>query len=203
MTIALEWPTQLQAVWSDDLADYTAAIATMWAEVEQYQSDPTNDIVSWQVLFDVDLAPLQALPWLAQCVGERLMVGFDEATSRDWIRQSPNWSRGTEQGIVNAIKRTLTGPQTVQFGTRTHLDGTVDVDCIAILTYASQTPNPEQVRNQLRRVVPADIIWEYDVVDGATWELVQGNTTDWTNLEATYGPRWADVAGAQPGFNVW
>jgi hypothetical protein len=203
MSVALDWPPELTPIWSDDLGDYVAAIASMWAEVEVYQADPANDVVAWQTLFDVDIAPLSGLPWLAQCVGERLPIGIDEAGARDWIVQSPNWSRGTEQGIVSAVKRVLLPPATVQFGSRMHLDGTVDVDCVAVLTYASQTPDPQLVRNQLRRTVPADIVWEYDVQDGATWELVQGNTTDWANLEATYGPKWADVAGAQPGFNVW
>lgn len=203
MTIALEWPTQLAPIWTDDLGDYVAAIATMWSEVEQYQADPDTDAVNWQALFDVDVAPMAALPWLAQCVGERIMVGFTEQQARDWIVSAPNWSRGTEQGIVDAIKRLLIPPATVQFGTRMRLDGTVDDDYIAIVTYATQTPDAQAVRNTLRRTVPADIVWEYDVLDAATWELVEAGMADWAELESTYGPTWHDVGGAKPGYNVW
>jgi hypothetical protein len=203
MTIALDWPTQLQPIWTDDLGDYVAAIATMWNEVEQYDADPDNDVVAWQALLDVDIAPLAALPWLAQCVGDRVPVGLDEDAARDWVRASPNWSRGTPQGIADGVKRLLTGTQTVQFGVRMKLDGSPHDDYIAIITYATETPDPQRVRNELRRTVPADIVWEYDVIDAATWTLVEAGMADWVELQTTYGPRWHDVAGAKPGFNVF
>lgn len=95
MTIAADWPTQLQPVWTSDLADYVAAIASMWTEVEQYQADPDTDTVTWGALLDVDIAPMAGLPWLAQCVGERVPVGYTDAQARDWIRNSPEWVRGT------------------------------------------------------------------------------------------------------------
>jgi hypothetical protein len=204
MSIALDWPGQLQPVLTSDLADYAAAIASMWGEVEMFiDGNSDSDTIGWQALFDVDLCPLIALPWLAQCVGERLPVGIDEASSRDWIKLNPRWLRGTEQAIVNAVKRLLTGPATVQFGTRQHVDGTVDVDCIAVLTYASQTPDQVAVQRALRDNVPADIIWEYACVDIAIWSLVEAGMASWTQLQTTYGPKWSNVAGSQPGFNVW
>ena len=204
MSIAVDWPTQLQPILTSDLTGYCAAIASMWQEVEPFiDDDPANDIVGWQALFDVDLCPMLALPWLAQCVGERLPVGIDETAARDWIKLSPRWMRGTEQAIVNSVKRLLTGPQTVQFGVRMHLDGTPDVDCIAVLTYASQTPDPVAVQRALRDNVPADIIWEYASVDIATWALVESGMDSWTELQTTYGPKWSNIAGSQPGFNVW
>ena len=59
------------------------------------------------------------------------------------------------------------------------------------------------MRNTLRRTVPADIVWEYDVLDAATWALVEAGMADWAELESTYGPTWHNVGGAQPGYNVW
>jgi len=203
MSIAVDWPLQLTPWWTDELGDYVAAIATMWNEVELFDDDPTNDVVGWQALFDVDLCPMIALPWLAQCVGDRIPVGYTEDQARDWIRLSPNWSRGTEEGIVNAVKRQLTGNQTVQFGARRKLDGTVDPDYIAIMTYTSETPDQAAVTQALRRNVPADIVCEYQTLAGATWALVEGGGPTWSALEGSYGPTWGDVAGAQPGFNVW
>jgi hypothetical protein len=203
VTIAADWPAQLAPLLTSDLTAYTNAIASMWGEVEQFEDDPANDIVGWQALFDVDIAPMIALPWLAQCVGERLPVGIDVDAARDWIRLNPRWMRGTEQAIVNAVKRCLTGPATVQFGQRMHLDATVDVDCVAVLTYTSQTPDQGAVQRALRDNVPADIVWEYACVDGATWALVQAGMSSWTQLQTTYGPKWSNVAGSTPGFNVW
>jgi len=203
-TIYDDWSDQLQPWWSDDLLDYVSAIASMWDQVEIFiEDDPDNDVVAWQALLDVDIAPLIALPWLAQCVGERLPVGMDEESARNWIRLAPNWIRGTPAGIVAAVKRHLTGTQTVQFAERMKLDGTPDDDTIAIVTYAEETPNQEAVLQALRRNVPADIVIEYDVIAQATWALVQAGMADWAELQSTYGPTWAKVAGAKPGFNVW
>lgn len=202
MTIADDWPTQLQAIWSDDLADYVAAIATMWAEVEQYADDPANGVVNWQGLFDYTTAPFAALPWLAQCVGDRLPVGLGDADARNWITRSPNWSRGTPAAIVDAVKRLLTGSQTVLMAQRAHLDLTADVDCVAVMTYANETPDTQAVMNALRRNVPADIVVEYQLATDTTWLMIQPGRT-WAQLESTYGPTWGDVRNARPGFNPW
>jgi hypothetical protein len=202
-SIVNTWPPQLQPWMTVDLFDYTNAIANMWAQCDVYLEDPDNDIVAWQALFDVDLAPFNGLPWLAQCVGERIPVGFNDAQARDWIKTSPKWSRGTPQGIVDAVKRVLTGAQVVQFAERMKLDGTYDDDTIAVMTYASQTPDPNLVRNALRQNVPADIVWQYQETAHATWALVEAGMSSWTQLESTYGPTWANVSGSTPGFNVW
>ncbi len=91
----------------------------------------------------------------------------------------------------------------MQFGAQQKLDGTVDVDYVAVLTIRVADLDRQAVRNTLRRTVPADIVWEYDVVDAATWALVEGGMDSWTQLEDTYGPTWHDVGGAKPGYNVW
>ena len=202
MTIALDWPTQLQPIWTDDLGDYVAAISTMWTEVEQYQADPANDIVNWQALFDIDIAPFAGLPWLAQCVGERIPVGYDDTQARDWIRNSPKWIRGTPQGIFNAVKRVLAPGAVLLMNERHKLDGTYDVDWLALITYASQTPDVALVEQALRRNVPADIMIDYDLAAGATWGVVAGSAASWSEVLATY-PTWTDVQGAFPGYVVW
>lgn len=202
MTIAADWPTQLQPIWTGDLAEYVAAIASMWNEVEVYEADPGNDITAFQALLDVDLANLSALVWLAQCVGDRVPVGYTEEQARAWVKQLPNWNRGTPAAIVAAVQRVLTGGQAVLYRWRSHADGTVDPDCIAILTYASETPDQQLVENALRRNVPADIIFEYQCVAGATWALVQPSHT-WATFQTANGPTWGDVRNQHPEFNPW
>jgi hypothetical protein len=202
MTIAADWPTQLSPILTGDMTAFINSVAVMWAEVEPYQADPSNDVVSWQPLLDVDLANLQALMWLAQCVGDRVPVGFTEDQARAWVKATPNWNRGTPAAIVASVKRVLTGSQTVLYRWRSHLDLTFDVDCVAVQTYASETPDPQIVRNQLRRNVPADIIVEYQCVAGATWSVFTPGLT-WAQFRTNYGPTWANVRNQQPGFNPW
>jgi hypothetical protein len=202
MTIALDWPTQLQPIWSDDLSDYVAAIASMWQEVELYQADPDNDVVSWQALLDIDIAPFAALPWLAQCVGERIPVGYDDAQARDWIRNSPTWIRGTPQGIWNAVKRVLVPNATLMMRERHKLDGTTDPDWLAVLTYAYQTPDVALVRRALRLNVPADIMVDYQLASAATWGGIHSSSATWGAVKATY-PTWSAVQGSFPGYVTW
>jgi hypothetical protein len=202
MTVALDWPTQLQPIWSDDLGDYVAAIATMWTEVELYQADPANDVASWQVLLDIDRAPTAALPWLAQCVGERLMVGHDDAVARDRIRNSPTWIRGTPQGIWNAVKEALAPGAQLMMRERHKLDGTFDVDWLALQTYASGTPDETLVRRALRATVPADIMVDYQLATAATWATVIASSATWGAVKATY-PTWGDLQGSFPGYITW
>ena len=202
MTIAADWPTQLQPVWTSDLADYVAAIASMWTEVEQYQADPDTDTVTWGALLDVDIAPMAGLPWLAQCVGERVPVGYTDAQARDWIRNSPEWVRGTPQGVWDAVRRVLAPGALMMMRERHKLDGTMDVDWIALITYAAQTPDVVMVRNALRRTVPADIMIDYALADGAIWGAISGSVGSWDEVKATY-PTWADVQGSYPGYVTW
>jgi hypothetical protein len=204
MTIYDDWAEQLAPWMTPDLDNFIRAISGMWSQIEVYiDDDPDNDIVAWQPLLDIDIAPLGGLPYLAQYVGERLPVGLNESQARDWIRLSPNWQRGTPQGIVNAVKRHLTGTQTVMMGEQMKLDGTFDVDTVSIATYAEETPDQNVILDVLRRNVPADLLYEYEAVPQATWAIVEGGMDSWAELQTTYGPTWAGVSGAKPGFNVW
>jgi hypothetical protein len=202
-SIANLWPAQLAPWWTPDLAVYVAAIAGMWAETDQYLEDPDNDIVAYQALLDVDIAPFKALPWLAQCVGERVPVGYTDQQARDWIRNSPRWIRGTPAGIWNAVKRVLAPGASMQMRERWNPNtGAADSDWISILTWASQTPDQALVRQVLRRNVPADIMWGYSIQAVATWGSFAGTVANWGAVKSTY-PTWADVQGATPGYVTW
>ena len=186
-----------------DLEGYALAIASMWAETDQYLEDPDNDIVAFQALFDVDIAPFAALPWLAQCVGERIPYGYTDQQSRDWIRNSPKWIRGTPAGIWNAVKRVIVPGGSMQMRENWNANtSTADPDWISILTWTNQTPDPNLVRQALRRNVPADIMWVYTLQAQATWASFQGVITTWGQMKTTY-PTWGDVQGATPGYTTW
>jgi Phage tail protein (Tail_P2_I) len=202
-TIAVLWVPQLGPILTTDLQTYALAIAGMWEETDQYLEDPDNDIVAFQALFDVDIAPFKTLPWLAQCVGERLPVGYDDAQSRDWIRNSPKWIRGTPAGIWNAVKRVLTPGASMQMRERWNANtNTADPDWISILTYTGQTPDPNLVLQVLRRNVPADIMYTYTTQGAATWNSFHGVINTWAQMKATYAT-WGAVQGATPGYVTW
>jgi hypothetical protein len=198
VSVAEDFAAEL-SIWdlTGDLTDYAEAIGQMYAQVELFAAD-TETQVGWQPLWDVDLMPAYGLPWLAQTVGERIPVGLAEDAAREQIRKTPNQFRGTPSAIIDAVKAPLTGGKRVWF--RERFNGSEsDEDWIAIATYASETPDERAVLNALRRTVPGDIDVFYEVLTGATWALLETPVTTWGALEVTYGPTWANIAGATPG----
>jgi hypothetical protein len=203
-SVANLWPAQLAPVASSDLTAYMDAIAGMWGQCDAFLADPDNDIVDFQALFDVDLAPFWVLAWQAQCVGERIPVGYTDAQARDWIRNSPTWVRGTPQGIWNAVKRVLAPGASMQMRERWNPNtSAADPDWISILTWATQTPDQNLVLAVLRRNVPADIMFGYTVQAAATWGSFTSVVANWGALRTTYGPNWSNVQGATPGYVTW
>jgi hypothetical protein len=191
---------------TDDLADLCAVIALMWAPYEiYYLDDPDGDgNDGWSVFLDVDLCPTEALPSLAQWIGERLPTGLTDAASRQWIRDAPNSKRGTPESIARAAQRTLTGSQIVQILERTLPNGGPDPngDNFIVYTYASQTPNAGVVWMNLLDVIPADMVCTYQAIAGATWAGVQASHPTWAQIKTEYGT-WAGVQGAVTGSSVW
>jgi hypothetical protein len=96
-----------------DLEDYNNAIGWMFHTVEQWFDEDDED-GNWAMLLDPDLCPVEALPYLAQYVGERLPTGISEPLAREWIKDAPNQLRGTAYSIFRAAQRTLIGSRTVQ-----------------------------------------------------------------------------------------
>lgn len=202
---------------ADDLAAYVSiwdttgdfqilarGLGAMFAEVESYAAD-TDDVVGWQPIWDVDIAPHNALPWLAQVVGERVPSGATDEQARALIRAAPNQDRGTPLSIVNAVKQCLTGTQIVGMKERSRSDGTEDDDALSLFTYLSQTPDQNAVQAALRRTVPADIDVYYQCLTGPTWAALESGISggSWTTFESTYGPTWDDVESATPGYVLY
>lgn len=176
----------------DPLRDYQRATGSMFAEVELYSED-TEDYEGWSILLDVNRCPREALPYLAQYVGERLPGGLTEEQERQWIRDAPNQVRGTVKSIVDAAQRYLTGGKTVTIIQR---DG--GPDKLTVVTYTDQTPNSAQVLGELDKVVPADITLTYVVSAGQIWSQVVATDADWNNTMAE-SPTWADLMAETPG----
>lgn len=206
MTVTHDLLDAFEPWMTPDLGAFLRVIGGMFAEVERYAADGDEDsegagTVGWGVMLDPDLCPAAGLPYLAQWVGERLPAGISEADARTWIKDAPNQDRGTPESIVRAAQRWLTGSRLVWLKERSKLDGTVDSDWIAVITYTSQTPNVQRVRDELRKVVPGDIEMDYATTASALWSAIDSRGT-WGQVRAAY-PTWAAVSGSQPGFTAW
>lgn len=121
------------------LTTYITGIAQPFELVEEWASD-TDDDIGWSLLLDIDRAPDEALPWLAQIVGMTLDTSLSVADQRIQIHQANNWKRGTPGAIQAAPLPYLTGSKTVIL--RERFDGT-SVDApyyMQVATLASETP---------------------------------------------------------------
>lgn len=174
---------------TDDLYDYLNAVGSMFAAVEALSADAENG-EGWSLALDPDLCPPEALPYLAQFVGERLPVGLAEPFQREWIKDEPNSVRGTVPSILRAAQRSLTGNRKVALLER---GGVNDPDLVVVRTYASETPFPARVLHDLQDVMPADMTLDYRAIAGSTWGLVNANYASWGAVKAD-NATWADVA---------
>ena len=187
-----------------DLEGFLRAYASMGAQVELYACDQDDGTPGWAIIFDPDRCPLEALPYAAQYVGEILPLGISEEKARQWLKDSPNYQRGTQRSIARAAQRSLTGSGTVMILERIMPDGTPDPDGdnFTVITYTSETPRPDQVWEDLQDVILDDMLCNYIVSDGATWLELEVGSPSWATLEATYSTC-GDMHGATPGASVW
>ena len=86
----------------------------------------TDDLVrdsdegpGWSGVVDLDRAPVNALPWLAQFVGVELLPGLDDESQRLRIRETAGFRRGTRAAIEGAARQFLTGSRTARFKSET------------------------------------------------------------------------------------
>lgn len=192
-----------------DLQDYARAVGAMFAEVESYSED-TDTVVGWQPLWDYEIAPHNALPWLAMVMGETAPQGATDDQLRALIAAAPNQDRGTRDAIANAVKQTLDGPRLVGVKERWRSDTeAVDEDAISVFTYEEQTSNPNAVQAALRRTVPADIKVYYSTLTAPNWDALQtdAGSGSWTSLYAHFGAgSWSTIEGnvlALPGYVIY
>jgi hypothetical protein len=183
-----------------DLTGYLAVIGGMFSEVEWYIGG--DEFEPYELLLDPDLTRVEALPYLAQFVGERLPKGLSEAQQREWIKDAPNQRRGTLGSIVAATQRTLVGDRLVTVVLRS--DGTPGdhPDDIVVITYTDETPSTAQVLRDLADVVPFDLVLHYFANPGPSWQQVEITNNSWQDVMSNY-TGWTDVATARSGGSTY
>lgn len=133
--------------------------------------DPEEDpLVPWQPLFDVDICPEWALPWLAQVVGVKLPTYLTGEQSRQYIKELSFEQIGKPETIRNVVQMYLTGDQTVYFRERDN----GDPYALEIITIESETPDQVAIDRAIKDSVPAGIIVNYRVV--TSWDYQQMTT---------------------------
>lgn len=147
---------------NNDYALKTVAygFAQMFKQAEQYGRTDEDGNPGWSILFDVSRVPADALPYLAQYVGERIPVGTSEADARARIVAKQNQQRGTPASIIAAAKSKLYGNKFVALIER--LNG--DAYKMRVITNAYETPYTDQTLTNLVPNPSAEV-----------------NTTGWTS----------------------
>jgi len=183
------------------LEEYVRSAARVFSEVELYAFDVVDEdgnlLEGWTVLFDPDRCPAQALPYLAQYVGEILPMGVPEALAREQIKDRPNSRRGRPIAMFQAAQKRLVGNRLVSMR---ESNGTVDT--VTIITYTDQTPDPAGTEDDIRRVTPADVILDYQVLPGQTWQDVKDSYATWQALKDD-NATWAELATGQVGATTY
>jgi len=186
------WLTLENGSYNQELDDYLRCAGSMFEQIELYGFD-TEDFEGWSILLDVDRCPAEALPYLAQYVGERLPAGLLEEEMRQWVRDAPNQRRGTLPALVDAAQRYLTGGKNVTVIQR----DAGHPDHVTVVTYTDQTPNSAQVLAEIMSVFPAELTLTYVVSSGQIWSQVIATDADWTNSMAE-SATWADLMAETP-----
>jgi hypothetical protein len=77
-----------------------------------------------------------------------------------------------------------------------------DPEYLQVITFTSETPDPAQTEADIRSVLPADVILEYQTLDGQTWADVDADFADWTAADAAYDS-WAEMASELGGTSTF
>jgi len=141
--------------------------------------DPPDPYHPWEVLFDVDVCPAWALPWLGQLVGVRVKRGMTEQEMRNYIKGLGGAPLGSPARIRAAIQVTLTGNKSVVFRER----DAGEAYRLEVVTEDGETPDPEATRRAILSEKPAAIFLEYRTVVG--WDYQEQTTKGGTYAAQT------------------
>lgn len=128
------------------VAALAAALAAPQAVVDDVARE-TDTHRPWQAALDPDACPAAWLPWLAQFAGVTLLPADDEAAQRQRIKRAAGYRRGTVPAMIEEVKATLTGTQSVTY--LRNVDGNPWLQ--TIVTRTSETPNPAATEQAARR----------------------------------------------------
>lgn len=171
------------------LQTFLQALSGGFEQIDSVIRD-TDDGPGWSALLDANRCPVWALRWLGQLVGVAIVPGTPEEAARNAIRTPAGWRRGTPQAIIDAVRPTLTGTQTVIL-----LERDTDAYHLTVATFTDETPDTAATEAAALSQKPAGLLM--DVVTTAHWAYITLATSEasYTALAAAFADYTALAAG--------
>jgi hypothetical protein len=157
------------------------AIGTMYQELDQIERD-SPDGPGWSSLLDLNRCPDEALPWLAQFVGVRLLPDSTPAAQRARILATDGWKRGTPAALAAAAAATLTGSQTVTLRER----DAGDPYALRVQTLTAETPDPSATVNAILSQKPAGLTLTFQTLVGQDYLSLEADHASYAALASDY-----------------
>lgn len=195
----------LPVAWEDERHDYALlklcqALSFPLQEVHDYVLDEGTP--NWSLIVDIDRAPAEALPWLAQFVGSTLPPQLSgesdaayEARCRDYIRDTPTLKRGTPAAMQAEAAQFLIGTKTVMLRERTGGNAYQ----LSVFTWNTETPSQPNVLAALKKQKPAGIVLTYSALTGQDYQILFTNHPNYQDVYGDY-TSYQGVFAATPGI---
>lgn len=172
---------------SGDLRKFVDVLMSPVDEVAGIVRD-SDDYVGWGRLLDVDAAPEEALPWLAQFVGVTPLRGLDSESQRLRIKSAAGFKRGSVEGIKAAAAQFLVGGRQVDVFER---DGG-SAWRFRVRTYRAETPNPVAVKEAIAALKPAGVVFVHEVQQGLSINDVPATIGEYTQSIESFSDTTSD-----------
>lgn len=140
----------------------------------------------WGALFNPQVASGGNLGYLGQFVGVPVPAGVPDATARSLVLAEAGRNRGTDDAVVAAAKRTLTGTQTVYYFRRTYPDGTADPGWAGLVMLTSECPSLAATKAAVEAVKLGGIMMWYSLISGWTIGALEGAYALVSDVEAAF-----------------
>lgn len=175
------WPYTLEDEANEwHLLLFCDAIAgELFEQVRSYVAD-REDMLGWEVVFNVDTCPVEALPYLAQFVGVHFEPSETVEQQRNKIKERPAFKRGTPASLVAAAKLRLTGGKNVYMEER--FEGFAYRLLIRVL--GKETPDPDGTKADILKQKPAGIKLVFEVVSMKTYAEIKADYEDYADYKA-------------------
>lgn len=163
-----------------------ACSAALYEPVWTWIAD-RDDMPGWAILMNRELAPANALPWLAQFAGVRLDTSLSEAEQREQIKLGNE--KGTTEGIKTAIRAHLSGTKNVVVEER--FGGNAWTQRVRIFTPEIVTSEAAALASYLTQK-PAGLTYDFAAILGQEWEDVDADFATWAAVDTEYAT-WDEV----------
>lgn len=175
------WPQTIE----DELNEWhlllfcDALAGTLFETIRSYVADSPT-MLGWEIIFNVDLCPPEALPYLAQFVGVHFEDSLTVEQQRAKIKERPAFKRGTLAAIEAAARQHLTGSQFVFIEERSG----GNAYRLLVRTFTAHTPEPAVTKADIITQKPAGIALDYAAMAGKTYAQWKKEYKTYTAVKA-------------------